>query len=362
MPVYKGTKTKDGRSFYFRKKYKDVFNMQKDYTSRKFLTKKEAEQEEAKFILKIKDVSSVSITLKEAYYLYRNELSQNVKKQTLIKTDNLFKYYEMLQDEKINSLNVNHYRKFKLYLDSLPYQAHYKNKILGILRRVLQYSTRYYGTSSVLINFIETYKDNGLKKEMDFFTYEEYSKFISVVHDREWHCFFNCLYYLGLRQGELQALTWSDIDFIKKEVKITKTLTTKIKGEKWTISTPKTKNSIRTLPLPKILLYELKNMYYNAMRFKYFNNDMFVFGMIQPFKETNIQKHKNKYCDLAKLRHIRIHDFRHSCASFLINQGASISLVSKYLGHSNITITLNTYTHLYKNELENITEKINNLI
>lgn len=362
MPVYKGTKTKDGRSFYFRKKYKDIFNMQKDYTSRKYLTKHEAEQEEAKFILKIKEVSSVSITLKEAYTLYRNELEHNVKKQTLIKTDNLFKYYEMIQDEKINSLNVSHYRKFKLYLDSLPYQAHYKNKILGILRRVLQYSARYYGTSTNLINYIETYKDNSFKKEMEFFTLEEYKQFREVISDLEWQVFFDCLYYLGLRQGELQALTWSDIDFNKKEVSITKTLTTKIKGEKWTISTPKTKNSIRVLPLPKNVLNGLKTMYNKALAFKYFKQDLFVFGMIQPFKETNIQKHKNKYCELANLKRIRIHDFRHSCASLLISKGASISLVSKYLGHASIKITLDIYTHLYKNELENITEKLNNLV
>lgn len=362
MPVYKGSKTKDGRSFYFRKKYKDVFNMQKDYTSRKYLTKHEAEQEEAKFILKIKEVSSVSITLKEAYYLYRNELAQNVKKQTLVKTDNLFRYYEMIQDEKINSLNVNHYRKFKLYLDTLPYQAHYKNKILGILRRVLQYSARYYGTSTMLINYIDSYKDNSIKKEMDFFTLEEYQAFRSVIPELEWQCFFDCLYYLGLRQGELQALTWNDIDFNKKEVSINKTLTTKIKGEKWTISTPKTKNSIRILPLSKNVLNGLKIMYNKALEFKYFKKDLFVFGMITPFKETNIQVHKNKYCDLAKLRHIRIHDFRHSCASLLISKGASITLVSKYLGHASIKITLDIYTHLYKNELETISNQLDNLV
>lgn len=362
MPVYKGTKTQDGRSFYFRKKYKDIFGMQKDYTSRKYLTKHEAEQEEAKFILKIKEVSSVSITLKEAYTLYRNELSHNVKKQTLIKTDNLFRYYEMLQDEKINSLNVNHYRKFKLYLDSLPYQAHYKNKILGVLRRILQYAARYYGTSINLVNYIETYRDNTIKKEMEFFTFQEYKKFRKVIPDLEWQVFFDCLYYLGLRQGELQALTWSDIDFDKKEVKINKTLTTKIKGENWTISTPKTKNSIRTLPLPEKVYNGLKMMLKQALEFKYFKYDMFVFGMIQPFKETNIQKHKNKYCDLANLKRIRIHDFRHSCASLLISKGASIALVSKYLGHGSIKMTLDTYTHLYKNELVTISNQLDNLI
>lgn len=361
MPVYKGSKTKDGRTFYFRKKYRDIFGMQKDYTSRKFLTKHEAEQEEARFILKIKDISSVSITLKEAYNLYKNDLSNKVKKQTIIKTDNLFKYYSMLEDEKINSLNVNHYRKFKLYLDQLPFQANYKNKILGVLRRVLQYSYRYYGTSLILINYIEPYKDKTIKKEMEFYTLEEYKQFRSVIPDLEWQVFFDCLYYLGLRQGELQALTWNDIDFNKKEVSITKTLTTKIKGEKWTISTPKTNNSIRLLPLPKNVLNGLKTLYNKAIKYKYFEKDLFVFGMIQPFKETNIQKHKNKYCDLSGLKRIRVHDFRHSCASLLINQGASISLVSKYLGHGSIKITLDTYTHLYKNELETITNQINNL-
>ena len=362
MPVYKGTKTKDGRSYYFRKKYKDFFGMQKDFTSRKFLTKHEAEEEEAKFILKVKENSSSNITLKEAYYKYCNDLSLKVKKQTIIKTNNLFKYYKAIEDKKINSLDLSTYRKFKNYLDNLTLSAHYKNKILGILRRTLQYSNRYYNTSTLLINYIENYKDNGFKKEMEFFTYNEYLQFRNVIPELEWQCFFDCLYYLGLRQGELQALTWNDIDFEKKEVKITKTLTTKIKGEKWTISTPKTKNSIRILPLPKNVLNELKIMYNKVLGVKFFQKDCFVFGLMQPFKETTIQKYKNKYCDLANLKRIRVHDFRHSCASFLINQGASISLVSKYLGHANISITLNIYTHLYKNELDDITNKINNLV
>jgi integrase len=63
----------------------------------------------------------------------------------------------------------------------------------------------------------------------------------------------------------------------------------------------------------------------------------------------------------ASLPHIRIHDFRHSCASLLINNGASIILVSKYLGHSNISTTLNTYSHLYKNQFDEIVNTIDNL-
>mgnify|MGYP002509043460 CR=1 FL=1 len=64
---------------------------------------------------------------------------------------------------------------------------------------------------------------------------------------------YEVLYYMGLRQGETQALNWTDIDFEKGTIRINKTLTTKIKGEKYTISSPKTKSSIRTLPLAKII-------------------------------------------------------------------------------------------------------------
>lgn len=99
----------------------------------------------------------------------------------------------------------------------------------------------------------------------------------------------------------------------------------------------------------------------SAMKYKNFKESWFIFGNTIPYKESTIQKYKNKYCDLANLRRIRIHDFRHSCASMLINQGASISLVSKYLGHSKTSITLDIYTHFYKNELETITERINQL-
>jgi len=75
---------------------------------------------------------------------------------------------------------------------------------------------------------------------------------------------------------------------------------------------------------------------------------------------NNNSKQKNFYCNLIE-KGIRIHGFRHSCASLLINNGASIALVSKYLGHGNISITLNTYTHMYKSELENMTNILNKL-
>lgn len=57
---------------------------------------------------------------------------------------------------------------------------------------------------------------------------------------------------------------------------------------------------------------------------------------------------------MARVKDIRIHDFRHSCASLLIDSGTNITLVAKYLGHTKIDETLNTYSHMYQNRLDTI--------
>lgn len=91
-------------------------------------------------------------------------------------------------------------------------------------------------------------------------------------------------------------------------------------------------------------------------RIKY--RDIFREILLQSLK----QKKKNSYCDLTpSKKRIRIHDFRHSCASLLINKGASIALVSKYLGHADVSITLKTYTHMFKSELTKMTDILNKL-
>ena len=114
--------------------------------------------------------------------------------------------------------------------------------------------------------------------------------------------------------------------------------------------------------MPKILENDLKELKKEYSKYSNFSNKWFVYGGIAPLKDTTIANKKNIACKNAKIKEIRIHDFRHSCASLLINNGASLPLVSKYLGHSNITTTLNTYTHMFKNELQDIVDSLNKLI
>ncbi len=79
-----------------------------------------------------------------------------------------------------------------------------------------------------------------------------------------------------------------------------------------------------------------------------------MFGNIDPLAATTLLDRKTKNAFMARVKDIRIHDFRHSCASLLIDSGANITLVAKYLGHSKIDETLNTYSHMYQNRLDTI--------
>ena len=355
---------KSGIKFCFTLRYTDIYGNTKQYTSKGYDTKKEAEIEEAKFRIKAqeKKITTSSITFKQIELEYLEYIKKDIKVQSLRKVENELKKLEPLESIKVNDFNVQTWKQYQTWLDKKDYAVDYKNKIIGLLKKLIRYSNKFYNTSDYMINYIEKYKRvNEMKKEMQFFTYEEFKKFISVVKEFDYKTFYETLYYLGLRQGEATALTWKDIDFKKKEVNINKTLTTKLKGQLYTLSSPKTVNSNRTLPIPLKLLESYKKLKEQAKKKKYFSEEWFVFGDELPFRETTIQVKKNKYCKLADVKQIRIHDFRHSCASFLINNGASIVLVSKYLGHSKISITLDTYTHLYKNELLEVSKIIDTL-
>lgn len=365
MAIYKSkTKTKDGRQYFFRTRYKNIYGQTFDYKSQKYFKRKDAEIEEALFKAKMlsQTIETSNITLKDVYTEYLNYKMQDLKKQSLIRINYQWERISILQNKKINELSIMDYKLLRQNINKINAGADYKNKIQERFAAIIRYSNKYHNTNDNILKYIEKFKDvNKIKEEMLFFTFEEYQKFIENVDLLDYKTFFEVLYFLGLRQGECQALTWKDIDFQNKTIHINKTLTTKIKGEKWTISSPKTKSSIRTLPIPKNVLNDLKMMYNEAIKYRDFKNNWFIFGNSVPFKESTIQQKKNIACDKAQVKRIRIHDFRHSCASLLINKGASIALVSKYLGHSNITITLNTYTHMYKSELENMTKIIENL-
>lgn len=355
---------KSGIKYSYTLRYKDIYGNTKQYTSKGYNTKKEAELEEAKFRIKIneKKISLSNLTFDDVFLEYKEYKSKQVKPQTLSRIEDIYKHFEPIKNIKVNDLDIKTINKFKLYIEKIGNTISWNNKVLNLLKSLINYSHKYYNTSDVMLNFIENFKEvNQIKKEMQFFTYEEFQQFINVVEEFDYRVFYEVLYYLGLRQGEACSLQWNDINFDKCEVSINKTITTKLKGQLYTLSSPKTKKSNRVLPIPKRLIEELKTLKERAKKKKYFNESWFVFGDELPFRETTIQVKKNNYCKKAGVKQIRIHDFRHSCASFLLSNNVSITAVSKYLGHSKTSITLDIYSHITDNELKKVSNFIDTL-
>ena len=89
--------------------------------------------------------------------------------------------------------------------------------------------------------------------------------------------------------------------------------------------------------------------------------NQFAFGGEQPIASSSIDNYYNAKCKSAGVNRIRLHDFRHSHASYLIGNGVSIVAVAKRLGHTNIEQTLNTYSHLLKNDESELVNKLQNI-
>lgn len=170
------------------------------------------------------------------------------------------------------------------------------------------------------------------------------------------------LYYCGLRKGKLRGLQWKDIDLERKTLSVRKQISDccgTVKKFKFVV--PKTQNSIRTLKMLKILTNSLKKAKLEAKQLNGFNENNFVAGDAFPISSNDLANRKNTNCEKAGVKQIRLHDFIRSCASLLINKGAYVQVVAKYLGHTKIEETLKTYAHLFISSLNEIVDVIDKL-
>ncbi len=369
MTVYqeknKAKWTKDGRSWYYQVYYKDLFNNNIRKKSKLYINKKTALEEERKFLNTLNRSSEVPMsfeTLINKFLEYKKNKVKITSYYTLVKRIKNFNYFNSIK--KIQDFNINHFEKWKEIINNNNYKTTYKNNLYVTLRSILNFAIKNYDMNFLtsIMNKMNNFTNpNEIKEEMQFYSYEEFLKFINEEKEFKYKVYFEILYYCGLRKGEANALNWNDIDFVRNTISINKNVSLKIKGEKYKILPPKTSKSNRTLPIPNILVDDLKQLHKIYSTYMKFDNNWFVFGGIYPLADTTVSEHNKSNAKKANLKQIRIHDFRHSCASLLINNGASIIAVSKYLGHENITTTLNTYTHILKNQFEDIVTNLNNL-
>lgn len=370
MAVFKSkTPTKDGRCWFYKTPYKDIFGANKTAVSKKHLTKKEAEIAEREFLRKIDaGIKPNNMTFQDLYEKFLEYRSGKVKNTTWYDYHQKVKYLKSLMPIKCTDFNIHQYEEWKKQINQTSICTRYKNDIYKFLKSIMNYGMDWYG-----LDFLSIYRKmtnftdpNEPIKEMSFYTYDEFKQFVSVIDDLRWKCFFETLYYCGLRRGEARGLTWDNIDWHNKSLTVNKQVVDNYQNgsmNNWTISSPKTRSSYRTIPICDILYNDLKSLFDEVSKEPGFNRKYFCFGLSDqiPFAPTTALEKRKLYADKAGLKHIRLHDFRHSCASLLINSGANITLVAKYLGHSKIEETLNTYSHMFHSALTDVINVMNNL-
>lgn len=161
---------------------------------------------------------------------------------------------------------------------------------------------------------------------------------------------FEMLYWCGIREGELLALTAGDFDFERGTVAINKSYQ-RIDGRD-VITEPKTPKSNRVIKMPEFLVEEIKE--YLSKIYGLQKNDR-VFTITKNY----LHREMTRGADEAGVKRIRIHDLRHSHISLLIEMGYSAVAIADRVGHESINITYN-YAHLFPSTQTDMADKLNN--
>lgn len=305
---------------------------------------------------------SAKITVKQLFAEYIQVKKHEVRESTLNKTEQMLTLHVLpyFENTKIDKLNIQNLQQWKQSINEGEYQIRTKQNFYKEFRAFLNYAVKMeYIPSNPLLKVGNFKAPLGLKKEMDFYTPEEFKKFIQAAKSSaeqiddvmawSYHLFFCVAYYTGMRKGEIFALTWSDI--WDSEINITKSLTQKLKGED-RITPPKNQSSIRTIQIPQPLAEVLDAHKKRCREIDGFSENSFICGGIRPLRDTTVEHKNSQFAKQAGIKKIRIHDFRHSHASLLANNGINIQEIARRLGHADVSITLKVYSHLYPKESE----------
>ena len=382
MPIYKLTgEKKDGYQ-----KYRVVVNYTdgngKKRTSEKLVYgKAAAEKAEEEIRQKIRtgatrqDLSARPMTVRDLWNLYESEKKSEVRATTLAKKDSILKTHVMpeLGTKKLRTLSYDDLMAWRTKLAAADRKVTTKNNAYRELRALLNYAVdRGLLRDSPLKRvplFRDPYQESAVVK-LRYYTKDQYTKFIAEAKKeaearndlRTWgiYVFFQIAYLTGMRKGEINGLRWSDIED-DSFLWVRRSITQKLKGQKWTETPPKTPTSVRRLQMPKQLRDDLEDHKAKQKKAKGWKDSWFIAGGPEPIPDTSIENANTKYAKAAGLPHITIHEFRHSHASLLCNAGINIKEIARRLGHADVEMTLRTYSHLYPKEEERAVSVLDNL-
>jgi integrase len=392
------------------------------YNVNQSATKKQQENEALKYALEIEekiknghDYEADKMTFEDYAYKWLEDTKDRVEYSTYesykqLIEDNMIPYFK---GYKLTNIKIPSIEKFYKTL-AKKYSMSSLNKHKSILSSMFNTAIRWnmtefnpvqnarlpnkdeeaklkYFTPQQSLTFIKSL-DISYGFKVDSFTKTDSAGNKYIVNEQVKHfevplqlkVFYTLALFCGFRKSEILALNWSDIDFEKREISITKSASRNENGK--FIKKPKTKTSIRIVPFPKQIVPLLKQhrQEYSEYKLKlgsYWKGDDNVFysldgslpGLNNSYKyfQAHLKKYNNWYKEneqeakengLEELPTITLHGLRHSCATLLNYLDVNIIDISKYLGHANSSTTMNIYAHSFKEQQREATNKLENYL
>ena len=352
MAVYKEEKTNTWRVIY---RYTDWTGERKQSQKRGFKTKREALAWEREQLNKA--TADLDMTFASFVEQYTADMKTRIKENTWATKDHIIRTKLLPYFGKLKMCNITAQQIITWQNEMLDhknengkeYSPVYLRSVNSQLSAIFNHAVRYYNLRE---NPCKKAGSMGKKKkrEMLFWTKEEYLKFAEVMMDKPLSFYaFEMLYWCGIREGELLALTPADFDFEKCTVSITKSYQ-RLNGQDL-ITTPKTEKSNRIIKMPLFLADEMQD--YLKQLYGIEPNDR-VFTVTKSYLHREMDRGAKE----AGIKRIRIHDIRHSAVSLLIDMGFSATAIADRVGHESIDITYN-YAHLFPSKQTEMAEKLN---
>lgn len=336
-------KDKKNGGYFVQIDYKDAVTGKRRFKKKRFKLLREANEYEAKLKLELNTSKSSILFCKLAdeYIDSMNarQYNKDYKRNALINHCQAF--YELPMDKISKPLLVQWSNELKT--SSLAVRT--VNAILSYVKSVFKYGHNVYDIKDISTIITRKPKQSTDTVEMQVWTVDQFNKFINHVQGEYYKAFFYVLFWTGLRRGECLALQVEDFD--GRSLNISKS----IRYDKHGFTPLKNANSKRKVLLDGKTIKIIKKCLEMA-------KNGFIFGGVSPLKLNALQKVFDAAILNSGVPKIRIHDLRHSHATLLINNGVNIVAVSKRLGHSDVNITLKTYTHLLKKTEKELIDKI----
>lgn len=295
-----------------------------------------------------KEKQEEAATVGELFSKYISSLGDQNKESSKYDKIKVFEAYILpkYKDEKITVLTKEELYRWQDEMWAMKnprtkeyFSYSYKEKTRAHFSSFLSWVESRYGFENNF-KYVKKPKRTEQKDEIEFWTQEEFQKFIDAVDDTMYHCLFTMMFYSGRRKGEYFALSQESI-LPNGQIDFSNSVTRKtMDGSPYKVTSTK-KGKKQVLPVCKVIQEELERYQWQSP---------FLFGGERPLAENTVTRKLKYYAKLAGVKPLHPHGLRHSFVSLMIHKGVNLFVIAQLIGDTVEQVT-KTYGHMYKSDL-----------